>query len=128
MRKDSRSRHGCVTVFLVLTILTNGFLAVYVMINSIIATKILHSPVAKGLSMILLLLFLANLSSAILLLRGKKIGFYLFCFCGLVTLALFPKIGLHLVAGLPFILGILILYGILQLKNHDGRSSWDSLN
>ncbi len=126
MEKVERQRHGCVTAWLIFLIIANSFTALtYLFLSDLI---IEHSPVEMSKSYLFALGFIGilNLIFAIFLLRWKKWAFRGFLFTTIITFAINIISGQSFWQSLFGFLGIIILYGILQIKE-EGVSTWNHL-
>ncbi|WP_027381400.1 hypothetical protein [Chryseobacterium daeguense] len=121
----NKERHGCVTAWLVLIILGNSLTALlYFLANN----RILESAPGASPMMIYLLGFvaLANVLFAAMLLQWKKLGFWGFTVTSIIALIINININLGIVQSLIGIVGVGILFAILQITK-DGRSAWQNL-
>lgn len=121
----SKSRHGCLTAFLVFMIVANSATVIFYLFGSDAISRAL--PNAPGWVFIVLAVFSAfNLVCAIALFRWKKWGFWGFCLSGVVALVINVSIGLGVGRSLSGLIGIAILYGVLHIgKDNKG---WPQLN
>jgi membrane protein YdbS with pleckstrin-like domain len=123
---ENKSRHGCVTAWLIFMIIANSFMAlIYFFFSELV---IQNSPVAISTTMILLLGFIGLLNAvfAVFLLKWKKWAFWGFAGTAVLTLVINLTIGLGVGSALAGLIGIAILYGILQIKSND-VSAWKNL-
>ena len=117
-------RHGCLTTFLVLMVLSNTLTAlVYLLSGETIAANF---PGASPLAFVALgVLCLINLVFAWALFRWKKWGFYGFVATGLLVLPINLFIGVGIAQSLFGFTGVAILYWTLQMGQ--GRKAWPHL-
>jgi len=120
-----KQRHGCVTAWLVIMIVLNSLTAITYLFASDFITN--NLPDASTTMIVLLGIFgIANIIFAVMLLRWKKFGFWGFIASSILVLIINLNIGIgigQLVLGL---VGVAILYGILQIKK-DNVTAWENL-
>jgi len=123
---DVKQRHGCVSAWLIFIIVVNS-LSVFIYL---LAHTELLEDMLGGLSptmiMLLVLLSVLNVVYAAMLLNWKKLGFWGIAFNSIVALVLNLSLGLGFVQSFLGLLGILVLYGILQIKQGN-VSAWSNL-
>lgn len=122
----SKQRHGCVTAWLVLMLVVNSLTALLYLFFSDMVTSALPAEVSPSLILALGLVGIANVVFAVLLLRWKKIGFWGFLITSVATLLINMNMGVSIVQSMFGLVGIAILYGILQIKGN-GKSAWENL-
>ncbi len=126
MNKNIKSRHGCLTAFLILLIITSVLTASALILFS---DKIKETApnFSNGLLYIQLFSTILELTSIYLIFKWKKIGFYGVALAYLINLYVSDKMG---IMNINTILGIIIrfglLYGTLQIKSK-GISGWKNL-
>ncbi|GMN10981.1 hypothetical protein MTsPCn9_27070 [Croceitalea sp. MTPC9] len=123
---ETKKRHGCVTAWLILMIIANSFTAITYLFMGDVVLENLPNPTSKSMLVLLAILGLANLAFAILLFQWKKWAFWSFVASALITLAVNLSIGLGLGQSLLGLLGVILLYAILQIKQ-DGKTAWENL-
>ena len=123
---ESKQRHGCLTAWLVLSIVLNSLLAIVYLFAGDIINKNLPHGISTPMLISLALLGTANVVFAVLLLQWKKLGFWGFIGTSILALIINLNIGLAVGQSLFGLVGIAILYGVLQIKNND-VSGWDNL-
>lgn len=119
-------RHGCVTAWLVLIIAANSLAALVYFFATDLVTRNLPHEVSTTMIMLLGGLGIANVVFAFLLLRWKKIGFWGFAISAVATLAINLSIGLGIGQSLFGLVGVVVLFGILQIKQGNA-STWQNL-
>lgn len=122
-----KQRHGCVTAWLIFMILVNSATAIsYLFARDMVAQSL---PWETSRTMIILLgiLGLGNVIFAILLFKWLKLGFWGSLITSIGALIINLNIGLGIAQSLFGLIGIVILYGILQIKKED-ISAWDNLD
>lgn len=123
---DSKQRHGCVTAWLILMIITNSITSIsYIFMGDAIKQN-LNGQISQTTLLILSILGIANLIFAIMLFQWKKWAFYAFAVTSLITLVLNLSNGLGFGPSLFGLSGVVILYAILQIKQ-DGVTAWENL-
>lgn len=120
-------RHGCVTAWLVFIIVVNSLTALLYFFATDLITKNLPGDVSKPMIMLLGAVGIANVVFAFLLLRWKKIGFWGFILTSIGTFAINVSIGLGVGQSILGLIGVAILYGILQIKQNN-ETTWQNLN
>ena len=119
-------RHGCVTAWLILMIIANSMTALFSILGSSMVANNLPGDVSQGMIIVLGLVSIAMVYFAFMILRGKKFGFWGVVAGSLVALAINLSIGMNLGQSLIGLIGIVLLYAVLQIKK-DGVSAWDNL-
>lgn len=121
---ELKQRHGCVTFWLWLVIITNLGLALY---YSVIMFDAYTSDMALGLGL-LGVIGIVNLLAAILLMRWNKLGFYMMLVGSLVGYIVnIGLVGLPSTAILSTLFAVLIWWAILQIRKN-GVSAWKLMN
>jgi hypothetical protein len=114
-------RQGCVTAWLVLMLILNSLGAIaYLFLSKLMEQKLKTSSTTIVMIIIIALL---NVFFAIQLLSWKKAGFYGFFITTIIEFIINFCIKLPLITCAIGLSGIVILYGILQIKK-GGRSAW----
>ena len=121
-----KQRHGCVTAWIIIMIVGNSASALVYLLASEMITNNLPGNVPTLLIILLGLVGLANVIFSVMLLQWKKAGFWGFCLSSIVALVINTNIGLDITQSLLGLIGIGVLYGILQIKRND-RSAWENL-
>ena len=121
---DAKSRHGCLTAWLVLMIIMNSAGALMYLLGSEAIRQ--GYPNAPGWAFPVLLVFtLFNLVCAIALYRWKKWGFWGFCASSVVALVMNLSIGLGIGLAIGGLVGVLLLYGVLHIGKEN--KGWPQL-
>lgn len=123
---ESKQRHGCVTAWLIFMIIANAFSAISYLFMGDTISEALPEPVPTPMLYALAIIGIANLVFAIMLLQWKKWAFWGFVVSGLITLGINLSIGIGIGQSLLGLLGVGILYAILQI-NKDGKTAWANL-
>jgi hypothetical protein len=125
--KVTKQRHGCVTAWLILMIIVNSATAILYLFASEIITKNLPVDISTPMIISLGIIGIANVIFAVLLFQWKKLGFWGFTMTSIGALVINLTIGLGIGQSLFGLVGIAILYGILQIKQ-DNVTGWENLN
>ena len=124
--KDNE-RHGCLTAWIILMIIVNSITSlVYIFGN----TSILENPplsISKEWLIVIGVFGLANIYFAINLWKLQKWSFWAVGISSFLIFSINIFLGLGFLKSLLGLLGIVFLYGILQIKNDSNRSGWDCL-
>jgi len=120
-----KERHGCLTAYLALAIIANSATALLYLFGAA-AIKRSTPNIPDWAFPVLIVLVLFNLACAIALLRWKKWGFWGLIVSAVVTLGINLTIGLGLSSAIVGLLGVVILYGVLQIGK-DNRG-WPQLD
>jgi len=123
-----KQRHGCVTAWLIFIIIASSIAAlayVAIIVNGdLMEAQGVSFP--NELLLPLILIALLNVIFAIMLMRWKKWAFWGFAVTALITLVINIAIGISISNSVLGLLGVVLLYGILQIKQ-DGISTWEHL-
>ncbi|MEX0289474.1 MAG: hypothetical protein AB3N14_10230 [Flavobacteriaceae bacterium] len=122
----TKQRHGCLTALLIFMIVINAITALSYLFMGDTISQNFPGGVSNTTMFTLALFGFANIIFAIFLFKWKKIGFWGFVGSSLVALAINLNIGLSIGQSLLGLLGVAILYGVLQIKQND-VSGWDNL-
>jgi hypothetical protein len=125
-----KRRHGFVTTWLILVIVLNALNA----FNSFLAGTgdgsaqdlIQYRDASHSTYFLIAILSLANVIFAVLLLYWKKVGYFGCIFSGIIALMFNIYHGQNFGRALIGFAGILVLYGILQIKK-DNVTAWNNL-
>jgi hypothetical protein len=122
--ENTKTRHGCLTAWLILMILANSLTA--------ITTPLLASAIRQNIPGFpgwvvwpISLLALLNVVFAVALFNWKKWGFIGFCATSILALALNLYAGIGVGQSLLGLLGIVILYAVLQIGGE--KKGWTHL-
>ena len=122
---SAKSRHGCLTAFLIFMMVVNAATAAfYLFAGDQVRQAIPNAPPWMIYALVVISLF--NLACAVALFTWKKWGFWGFAASSVVSLGLNLMLGLGVAQSLLGLLGIAILFGVLQIG--DGRTKgWPQL-
>lgn len=122
----NKQRHGCVTAWLILMIVANSLVALmYLLANDMIQEN-LPEPISDTMLYLLAVVGICNVVFAVFLFKWKKWAFWGYVGSAAAALAINLSAGLGVGQSLAGLLGIAVLYGILQIKQ-DGVSAWENL-
>ena len=127
MENLNKERHGCVTAWLIFIIVANSITAVLYLFAGDLVSNNIPGGISTSMMVLLGILGVANIVFAILLLSWNKIGFWGFLFVSIIALVINLNIGLGIGQSLFGLVGIAILFGVLQIKKDD-VSAWDNLD
>ena len=121
----SKQRHGCVTAWLVVMIIIHSLAAIiYLFASEFIMNNLPN--VSKTMIVLLGVFSVANVIFAVMLFQWKKIGFWGFIGTSIVALIINLSVNISIGQVLGGLVGIAILYGILQIKKNN-VTTWDNL-
>jgi hypothetical protein len=121
---EAKQRHGCLTAWLVLMIVANSAVALMYLLGSSALRRSL--PNAPGWAFpVLIAIGVLNVVFAVALLQWKKWGFWGFCATAVAALFVNLSIGLGVGQSLIGLVGIAILYGVLQIGS--ANKGWPQL-
>lgn len=118
-----KSRHGCLTAYLLFLIVTNALAAILLLIGLSKANNPDGHPI--GWKLIYIGLTSLSLVAALGLWRWRRWGFWLYGFCALLILALEVMAGADRVHILGSVAVLAVLCGVLQIGG--GRRGWTQL-
>jgi hypothetical protein len=122
----TKQRHGCATAWLVLMIIANSLTAILSLFASDMVTKNLPGNVSTSMIILLGVIGIGNIIFSVLLFQWKKIGFWGFIITSIGALIINLSIGLSIGQSLFGLVGIAILYGVLQIKK-ENVTTWENL-
>ena len=119
-----KERHGCVTAWLVLMIIANSIASLS---NLFFSDQIMMTLPDASVALLWALggLGVLNIVFAFMLFQWKKMGFYGFLVTSFLGLIINLMVGIEPFQALTGMAGIVILYGILQIRANDGRTAWE---
>jgi hypothetical protein len=124
MTEQIKQRHGCLTAWLILMIVANSLVAlVYLLGSTSMRQQLPHAP--GWVFPVLALLCIVNLVCAIALFKWKKWGFFGNVGTTIVTFAINVAIGISIVQAVLGLIGLAILYGVLQIGKE--KKAWPQL-
>jgi hypothetical protein len=122
-----KQRHGCVTTYLVLAIIANSATALLYLLGREAIKRSSPQHIPDWAFPVLIAVCLFNLVCAVALFRWKKWGFWGLVASAAVALCVNSAIGLGPLAAIGGIIGVLLLYGVLQIgKENKGWSQLES--
>ena len=123
---ESKQRHGCATAWLIVMIIGNSLTATIYLFASELITENSVVPISDDMTLFMGMVGILNLLFAVMLLQWKKWAFWGIAATTALTFATNLSLGLGVSSSILGFLGIIALYGILQIKK-DGLSTWDNL-
>jgi len=130
IQQVQKKRHGCVSAWLSMIIIFSAlsFLLNFFASNFMIKLLSIHSvkPISKSSLMLLGILAAFNTVFAIMLSLWKKWGFWGIVVTSILIMPVNISIGVSIGQSLLGLVGIAILYGILQFKGNN-VSAWKNL-
>ena len=123
---NPKQRHGCVTAWLILMIVINSHTSIAYFFAGDMITRTLPNGATNTVIIFLGIIGLANVIFACLLFNWMKIGFWGFLATTIIALSINMYIGLGIGQSLLGLIGIGILYGILQIKQNN-VTAWNNL-
>jgi len=121
---ESKNRHGCLTAFLVLIVIANSASALgYFLAGDVIQRSVPGIP--GWLILVLGGLSLFNLVCAMALFYWRRWGFWGFVVSSAIALGINLYFGIGLVRSLSGLLGLAILYAVLQIGGEN--KGWSQL-
>ena len=119
-----KNRHGCLTAWLILMIIANSISALVYLLNSQAVQQAL--PTAPDWTFpVLTVVCIFNIVCAIALFNWKKWGFWGFLGSSVTALIINLSIGLGIGQSLLGLLGIVLLYGVLNIG--ENNKGWPQL-
>ena len=127
MENLNKQRHGCVTAWLIFMIIANSFTAFLYFFTGDTVSQNFPGGISNTMMILLGVMGTGNIIFSILLFNWKKIGFWGFLFTSIVALIINLNIGLGIGQSLLGLVGIVVLYGVLQIKK-DTVTAWNNLD
>jgi hypothetical protein len=122
---EPKQRHGCVTAWLILMIVMNSLSAILYLFAGDMMSRTIPGITTSTL-IILAVLGIANVIFSALLFQWNKWGFWGFIITSIAALVINLSIGIGIGRSLFGLVGIAILYAILQIKQND-VTAWENL-
>uniref|UniRef100_UPI00404B332F hypothetical protein n=1 Tax=Fulvivirga sp. TaxID=1931237 RepID=UPI00404B332F len=123
---ESKQRHGCVTAWLIFMIIINSLSVLLYVSSGQTISENLPKPIPQPIMLTLIIASFANLVFAVMLFQWKRWAFWAFAGTSILGLIINLYLELGIGTSLFGLMGVAILYGILQIKK-DGVSAWDNL-
>ena len=121
---DTKQRHGCLTAWLVLMIISNAFVSLFYIVGSGSMNEQFPNAPAWAFPM-LALLGVANVVFAIALFKWKMWGFYCFCATSVIAIVINLSIGMGIGSSIGGLVGVALLFGVLHIGKE--RKAWPQL-
>lgn len=119
-----KKRHGCLTTWLILMIIGNVY-AIFLNLTSM-NTIISYYGTSSFMVLFLCALGVLNIVCGVALFKWKKWGFYGFIVSSALVFIINLAIGLNLYQSIAGLIGIAVLYGVLQIGNQTNKG-WPQL-
>ena len=123
---EIKQRHGCVTAWLVIVIILNSITALLYLFAGDMISENLPGGISNTMMILLAILGISNIVFSVMLFQWKMWGFWGFIITSIIAFAINLNIGLGVGQSILGLLGIAILYGVLQIKK-DNISAWANL-
>lgn len=124
MSERMKQRHGCLTAWLILMIITNSVMALmYLFGSGMIRQRFPDAP--SWAFPVLAVLGIINLICAIALFSWRKWGFIGFAATSVAAIIVNLAVGLNIIQALMGLLGIAVLYGVLHIGKEN--KGWPQL-
>ena len=121
-----KQRHGCVTAWLILMIILNSLAALLYLFAGDTIAQGMPAGITHSILIVLGVLGIANVIFAVMLYNWKKLGFWGFVITSIGSFIINITSGLSTGQSFVGLVGIAVLYGILQITKDD-VSAWDHL-
>ncbi len=122
----TKQRHGCVTAWLISMFIVNSMAAILYLFAGDMVAQNFPGGISNSMLILLAIIGIGNVIFLILLFKWKKIGFWGFLITSIGSLIINLSIGLGIGQSLFGLVGIAILYGVLQIKK-DNIPAWENL-
>jgi len=123
---EKKQRHGCVTAWLILMIIMSSLVAVLYLFDGDAVSKKFPGGVSNTMLISLAVLGILNVVFSVMLFQWKKLGFWGFVITSAGAFAINISAGLGIGQSIFGLVGIAILYAVLQVKKDD-ISAWANL-
>ena len=107
---SEKKRHGCLTAWLILMMIMNPLVILLYLAG--IST---YSYLPGWYIPVMVVMAIINVIGAVLLFKWKKIGFWLFCATTVIGFFINMAAGLGFLPSLQGLIGLPILYGVLNI-------------
>ncbi len=121
-----KQRHGCVTAWLILMIILNSIISLLYFFAGDIIIENSPADISNTMIIVLAVFGTLNVLFSIMLFKWKKWVFWGFVVTAVATFAVNLSIGLGIGQSILGLVGIAVLYGVLQIKK-DNISTWTNL-
>jgi hypothetical protein len=123
----SKERHGCVAAWLIMMIVVNTLGS----IGYIFMGEFIYDAFPKGINQVGLIIYAiltsANVVFAVMLFKWMRIGFWGYVGTSILASIMNISLGLGIVQSMLGFVGILALYGVLQIQQKN-LSAWSQLD
>jgi hypothetical protein len=121
-------RHGCVTALLIFMMIANSASVILYLFATEFISKTLSIEISDSDKIFLSLFQIANLISCILLFQWKKIGFWLYIVTNVATVVLSIYQGKGISQLWSALIGIALLFGVMQITTKNRKTTWNELS
>ncbi len=122
---ERKQRHGCLSAWLILALIINSIMVLVYLFGSESSLKQVYPDASESTFTLLAFLGIINLICTVALFNWKKWGFLGFILTSIAALILNLSIGLGIGQSLFGLVGILILYAVLQIGKEN--KGWTQL-
>ncbi|PCJ94862.1 MAG: hypothetical protein COA50_10785 [Flavobacteriaceae bacterium] len=122
----NEQRHGCITSWLLLMIFANSLAAVVYLFAGEIISNISLNAISNSMLVLLVISSICNVFFTISLFKWKKWAFWGLVITSFGVFIINLSIGIGVVQSIFGLVGIVILYVLLQIKKNN-VSSWSHL-
>jgi signal transduction histidine kinase len=126
LTNNLKQRHGCVTAWLIFMIIANSLTSIIYLFAGDMIAQNFQGGISNSMLILLAILGVGNVIFSILLFKWMIIGFWGFFATSIAALVVNLSMGLGIVQSLFGLVGIAVLYGVLQIKK-DNVSAWTIL-
>lgn len=123
-----KHRHGCVTALLIFMMIANSASVILYFFASEFISKRLAVELSDSDKIILSIFQIANFISCILLFQWKKIGFWLYVITDVAVVVLNIYQGKGISQLWSALIGIALLFGVMQITTKSKKNTWEDLD
>lgn len=123
-----KHRHGCVTALLIFMMISYSSSVFLYFFDLEFFSKTLSIDISDADKIILSIFQIANLISCILLFQWKKIGFWLYVITDVAVVLLNIYQGKGISQLWSALIGIALLFGVMQITTKSKKNTWDNLD
>jgi hypothetical protein len=123
-----KHRHGCVTALLILMMVANSANVILYFFASEFISESLSLELSDSDKIILSICHVVNLISCVLLFQWKKFGFWLYIITDFAVVILNIYQGEGISQLWSALIGIALLFGVMQITTKSKKNTWDDLD
>jgi hypothetical protein len=127
VQTHKKQRHGCVTSLLIFLMIVNSASILLYLFAADFLKNSLSLDLTLSDKIILIIFQIANFVSCFLLFQWKKIGFWAYVISNLVIVILNIYQGKGISQLWSALIGIAIMFGVMQITNKNKKTTWDEL-